>query len=454
MNKPKVAVIQFPGNNCETETARAIRKSNMQAEIVRWNKEAKYLSKFDAYILGGGFGYEDRGRAGIVISRDPIIKKIKSEAKKGKPVLGICNGAQALVESGMIPGIQNESLDMALARNKRVKDDMVLGTGFYNSWVTIKSTAPKMRSVFNWIVPEKTLINIPVAHGEGRFATIHPDILDKLVRNHQILFRYAESSGAVVDEFPTNPNGALYNIAAVCNPEGNVMAIMPHPERGPNPPGKIILDSLYSYLTKKIKKVSYVNKFPGSLDLSLNKLDLKPSIYKFDNNSIELFVSLIITDNEAFTIEKTLQKQGFPDVTLSRMNYYKLNFVKGSTNIDQILMQTIQSGILVNTNKELVTLRKSQKKSLYFDHGIFKNASDPLKNNQGVIVVNKGDLVGKSKTSQLKKRLKIKEINSVTKGTVWLFQSKQRMNSKKFNDIIRTHLFYNPHSQDCAIIAP
>ena len=167
------------------------------------------------------------------------MKALKVEAEKGKPVLGICNGAQILVESGLIPGLDGNKLGMALARNKRIKDGEVLDTGYYNAWVHMKCVVPKSRCMFTAAFEEHEIFRAPIAHGEGRFTTEIPDLLQKLNDNGQMVFRYCDAHGAMNDEFPTNPNGAQYNLAAVCNPAGNVMAIMPHLERAEGPSQKL-----------------------------------------------------------------------------------------------------------------------------------------------------------------------------------------------------------------------
>ena len=114
----KVAVIQYPGSNCEYETARAVEASGMSAEIFRWNKDPSSLPEYDGYIIPGGFSYQDRVRAGAIGAKKSIMRTILKEAETGKPVMGICNGAQVLVETGLIPGFDNKELAIALAWNE------------------------------------------------------------------------------------------------------------------------------------------------------------------------------------------------------------------------------------------------------------------------------------------------------------------------------------------------
>ena len=224
MKKPNIAVVYFPGNNCEEEALKAVLASGMDGKIVRWNQR-KDIEKYDGYIIPGGWGYEDRIRAGVIMAKDPVFDVIKKEAENGKPVLGICNGAQALVECGMIPGLKNK-VEMALAPNKNP-----FVSGYYCTWVNVKSVEAKNRCVFTQFTEKDEVIPIPIAHGEGRFISKDKDLIQTLIKNKQIIFRYSTKEGKIDENFPTNPNGAIYNIAAICNKKGNVMAIMPHPER-------------------------------------------------------------------------------------------------------------------------------------------------------------------------------------------------------------------------------
>ncbi|MCK5283483.1 MAG: phosphoribosylformylglycinamidine synthase I [Nanoarchaeota archaeon] len=220
---PKIAVILFPGTNCENETKLACEAAGMEADIIRWNSKEN-IDDYDGFILPGGWSYEDRIRAGVISSKDHLMQKIKSAAKKGRPVLGICNGCQILIETGMIPGLKDK-VEMALAPNINP-----FVSGFYCTWVKIKNSTKK-KNAFNEFYDENEIIDIPIAHGEGRFTTKDEWILDRLNKNGQIAFSYCDEQGTVDSSFPINPNGSISNIAGISNKEGNVLAMMPHPER-------------------------------------------------------------------------------------------------------------------------------------------------------------------------------------------------------------------------------
>ena len=220
----KVAIIQFPGVNCEDETARAVRSAGLEAGLFRWNDDPALLDETIAVILPGGFSYQDRIRAGVVAAKDRIMDKLDDLARKGRPLLGICNGAQVLVESGFIPGLHWERVDLALAPNRMADRE-----GYYCNWIFLRRE--RGDCVWTGALDEGQIIPIPIAHAEGRFVTKDTDILDEMERNAQITLRYCTEAGETDPAFPVNPNGSMGNMAAVCNAEGNVMAMMPHPER-------------------------------------------------------------------------------------------------------------------------------------------------------------------------------------------------------------------------------
>lgn len=222
--KGKVAIIQFPGVNCEYETAGAVRSVGLEAELFRWNEDPHLLDSCVAMVLPGGFSYQDRIRAGVVAAKDKIMDKISALAREGRPVLGICNGAQVLVEAGLIPGIHWERVDLALAPN--IMPDR---EGYFCTWVYLRKE--QGRCIWMRLLSDGEVVPVPVAHAEGRFVTTDAGILEQMERKGQIVLRYCTSGGDAAERFPVNPNGSVSNIAGVCNAEGNVLAMMPHPER-------------------------------------------------------------------------------------------------------------------------------------------------------------------------------------------------------------------------------
>jgi len=223
--KPKVAIIQFPGVNCEYETERAVIASGLDAEIFRWNLDVARLASFDAFVLPGGFSYQDRIRAGAIAAKDAIMEEIASQAEKGKPVLGICNGAQVLVESGLVPGFSFGRVEMALGPNR--SDGR---SGYLCTWVHVKAREPG-RTAFTCAIADDEVIPMPVAHAEGRFTSRSPSVTDGVEKERLAHLVYCEADGRVADAYPGNPNGSMLSAAAISNRAGNVMAMMPHPER-------------------------------------------------------------------------------------------------------------------------------------------------------------------------------------------------------------------------------
>jgi phosphoribosylformylglycinamidine synthase subunit PurQ / glutaminase len=429
---PKIGVILFPGTNCELESLRACKRSHMHAEIFRWNDDHKKLKTFDGYIIPGGFSYEDRGRSGVVASKDPVMDLIKNEAAKGKPLIGICNGAQILVEKGLIPGITIEHLEMALAYNERVRKGKILGVGFYNDWIRIKSDATPGRSAFNHF--KKDLIfRIPVAHAEGRFTTKEESLLKNLIANKQTLFRYCDEKGNFIEEFPVNPNGALYNLAGVCNPEGNVLSLMPHPERTVN--GQPIFDSMSDYIKGSfkvpvIKAKKITSKIPDQVVEEKTKLD------------ILITVELIITDNEERTIENTIKRMGFKDIKLKRKLYYAFSTKKGA-NAKSVAEKLIKTGEIVNLNKEIPTVIIGRDRYAYDKvNGLIKSESAP-KEEQTYCAMDHDNFFGKNICTKLQHHFKNNEIASVKRGVMWTLSMKK---PEEAQELIRTHILHNPNS--------
>jgi phosphoribosylformylglycinamidine synthase I len=226
VSKAKVGVIQLPGVNCEYETMEALDRAGVQSVLVRWNAPRSSVSSLQGFVLPGGFSFQDRIRGGAVAAKEAIVELVAQEAAKGKPVLGICNGAQVLVEAGLVPGLEVGRVEMGLAPNK-----MGDRTGYFCHWVFVKVGDRLGESAFTGLLDPGEVFPIPIAHAEGRFVSSDPFVLQEVERNGQVLFKYCDESGNCGCTFPQNPNGSWLDAAGVCNPDGNVLALMPHPER-------------------------------------------------------------------------------------------------------------------------------------------------------------------------------------------------------------------------------
>jgi len=205
----KFAVIQFPGSNCDQDCVAGINSiEGLQADYV-WHKETS-LRDYDAIVLPGGFAYGDYLRCGAIARFSPIMKAVLTDARAGKLVLGTCNGFQVLCEAGLLPG--------ALVRNRSLR--------FVCEMVTLRVEVPD--SAFTHGCPDGTILRMPIAHGEGCYFA-DEETLRELNHERRVIMRYANDRGKIVPE--ANPNGSIENIAGICNREGNVFGLMPHPDR-------------------------------------------------------------------------------------------------------------------------------------------------------------------------------------------------------------------------------
>ena len=209
----KFAVIQFPGSNCDQDCVAAVNSiEGLQADYV-WHKETS-LRDYDAIVLPGGFAYGDYLRCGAIARFSPIMQAVTSDSRAGKLVLGTCNGFQVLCEAGLLPG--------ALVRNRSLR--------FVCDMVTLRMEVPE--SAFTRGCREGTLLRMPLAHGEGCYFA-DESTLRELNQNRRVILRYSDNRGQITAE--ANPNGSIENIAGICNREGNVFGLMPHPDRACDP---------------------------------------------------------------------------------------------------------------------------------------------------------------------------------------------------------------------------
>jgi len=210
--KPKFGIIVFPGANCDHDAYYATKKVlGYDAEFI-WHKE-RDLKNSNVIILPGGFSYGDYLRTGAIARFSPVMEEVIKFANKGGIVIGICNGFQILLETGLLPG--------AMQKNQSLK--------FVCKDVYIK--IENKETIFTKSIKQDVL-KIPIAHGEGNYYA-DEETLKELEENKQIVFKYSSKEGKVYKEF--NPNGSLKNIAGIVNKNGNVLGMMPHPERACDP---------------------------------------------------------------------------------------------------------------------------------------------------------------------------------------------------------------------------
>lgn len=209
----KVGVVSFPGSNCDEDALLAVVERLDEEAFLLWHKDHD-LKGADVIILPGGFSYGDYLRAGAIARFSPIMQEVLAHAKRGGPVIGICNGFQIACEAGLLPG--------ALLRNESLQ--------FRSMPVTLKIESTG--TIFTSAVTTGALLTMPIAHGDGRY-TADDATLDRLEGEGHVVFRYVDAKGAA--SAAANPNGSMRNIAGVSNERGSVVGLMPHPERAMEP---------------------------------------------------------------------------------------------------------------------------------------------------------------------------------------------------------------------------
>lgn len=230
----RFGVVIFPGSNCDLDCVHVLRTVLDQDVDDVWHQD-RSLEGLDAVILPGGFAHGDYLRAGAVAARAPVMAAVQDFARRGGPVLGICNGFQVLLEAGLLPG--------ATLRNQ----------GFRFQCRPVYVRVESVKTPFTRNLREGQVLRLPIAHGEGSFFAPGPLLAD-VEEGGQVVFRYCDPHGRVSPE--ANPNGSLRNIAGVCNPAGNVVGLMPHPERASesilgSEDGRLLFESVIDWLTTR-----------------------------------------------------------------------------------------------------------------------------------------------------------------------------------------------------------
>jgi phosphoribosylformylglycinamidine synthase I len=205
----KFGIVTFPGSNCDYDAYHAVADALGEEAVYLWHKDHD-LQGADVVVLPGGFSYGDYLRAGAIARFSPIMREVVAHAERGAPVLGICNGFQIACEAGLLPG--------ALLRNQELK--------FSSQMVRLR--VEQADTLFTSGYREGQILRIPIAHGEGRY-TADQELLDRLESEGRVVFRYVDAGGEVARS--ANPNGSARGIAGIVSERGNVLGMMPHPER-------------------------------------------------------------------------------------------------------------------------------------------------------------------------------------------------------------------------------
>ena len=207
----RTAVVVFPGSNCDRDVQRAVAETLKTSVEMVWHEERGFASEPDLVILPGGFSYGDYLRSGAMAARSPIIEAVRRHAEAGKLLLGICNGFQVLTETKLLPGALLANTSTTFICKK--------------CWMRVERTDNRFTSGFK----KGDIVQYPIAHHEGLYF-LPPRELQELEEAGQVVFRYADpKTGSAGAEYA--PNGALNGIAGICNKEGNILGLMPHPER-------------------------------------------------------------------------------------------------------------------------------------------------------------------------------------------------------------------------------
>lgn len=226
----KVAVVRFPASNCDLDAVTTLKQFKGVTTDLVWHEDDS-LRSYDAVVLPGGFSFGDYLRAGAIAARSPAISTVRKMVEKDTPVLGICNGFQILVEAGLLPG--------ALLRNSGLK--------FVCKWTNVR--VENTGTPFTRAISKGAVLRMPIAHGEGRYYLQERE-LRSLEKNGRVVFRYTDEKGRITDS--SNPTGTIDDIAGISNERGNVVGLMPHPERASDPTlspyhssdGRLVFESL------------------------------------------------------------------------------------------------------------------------------------------------------------------------------------------------------------------
>lgn len=379
----RVAIIQFPGATGIRELKQALSRVGMEPVDIFWNDALYKLQKCVAFIVVGGETSQGSFHLSVIAAHSLMMKAVKKVAAEGKLVFGVGVGAQILLEAGLI---LEKSQQIALTENKRVYFDRIVGNGFCCAETYIR-LHPKAKSpIFTLSISPTAIFRLPLMQTEGRF--VMSEVLANFLQDEGlVVFQYCDVTGNVVDDFPVNPNASAKNIAAISNYAGNVLAIVPRPERSSQGDG--IFSAMRDFIEEK-----------ESLRAGVMPAFSEKNTEKHINNSAghELFFESLWLDQETSLIQHWFQKQ---DLHVKIKRYFYWNIVCS----DGVLQKIERTQVLMGPQKSLPVEKNK----------IFKA------NQQALLVQPKDDVKGAQKKQLLTNHFEVDGIKSMQSGIVWLF---------------------------------
>lgn len=421
----RIAIIYFPGTTGVPTVQRALTAVGLAYDRVLWNITTG-LEQYDAFVLPAGFSFGDRVRPGVVAAHTPLMQWLKHAAQQGKPILGIGNGCQILIEAGLLPGVSGNALAGATTMNVRKQTQGILGIGLYHSKVYVKHVAPDRRTRFTNGLATSTVLPGRVADSAGSF--IFPEELALELEHHQqVLFKYCTAEGEVLNDFPINPNGAMWGIAGLCNPAGNVVGYIPELERDEQ--GTVLFAGLQRSLAQPVvSNASPLQWQPGTITVKRHHASVE---------SLDLYATSTQTQFAAQHVETILQKKGF-QVQVKCRQYWEIWHDVDKPQLAAFTKTVVQSGLLVD-----------QTIAAYTPTWV------PIADTVNVLIRDTNDYEGKYVAQQLRQKYGIIGIENVLKGTIWELSFPADIAIEKMNvtgQILQTYVLHNPYAQECMVI--
>lgn len=362
----KIAIIQFPGSTGLRDAQLAVERAGMESVDFFYNQALDQLKEMQGYLLLGGFSFDDEPRPGVMAALQPVMLALAEQSELGKPILGIGNGAQILVESGLVPGLENNKQSIALIQNKRVVNDKLIGPHFYNANLEIKLSDSYQRNAFTHRLTKNDRWMWPLASAQGRFF-MSPALLQEIQINGLNVFQYCDEVN----------NGSIDNIAAISNKAGNIIAIMPHLERTTD--GDAIFLSMKHYIESGYSdQVAPLNYYP-------RQYQMKPYVKPVNTHELIIDTAALRHKSDSVNQHLALHSQCF-------------QYIEVSCDSLEVWQQVKESNALFKADDRLVPAREV---------------------NEALLIKPKDDVLGQYMLQTLQSRFGMKGVMGVRSGLLW-----------------------------------